>query len=275
DRHQSIIHLLEEKRPRAIVAATSRNPELAGGVYPFPLIEDGDFDIPSVYMTEEEGHRLVERAGEEVSLVIKAERSPARGNNIFARKGAAEGPRVVLCAHIDSKDDTPGAVDNSSGVVVLLLLAELLVEYSGDLGVEIVAFNGEDYYSAPGQVLYLRENADKLSEVVLAINIDVAGYYEGNTAYSLYDCPEEIAASIPKVFSVLEDSVEGERWYQSDHSIFIQHEVPALAITSDRFMELSTYVTHTPQDSPEIVDCAKLASVALALRDLLLELNRH
>jgi len=110
---------------------------------------------------------------------------------------------------------------------------------------------------------------------VLAINIDVAGYYEGNTAYSLYDCPEEIAASIPKVFSVLEDSVEGERWYQSDHSIFIQHEVPALAITSDRFMELSTYVTHTPQDSPEIVDCAKLASVALALRDLLLELNRH
>ncbi|HUW13154.1 MAG TPA: hypothetical protein VM537_25750, partial [Anaerolineae bacterium] len=66
DRHQRIIHLLEKKKPRAIVAATSRNPELAGGVYPFPLLEDGDFDIPSVHMTEEEGHRLAERAGEEV-----------------------------------------------------------------------------------------------------------------------------------------------------------------------------------------------------------------
>jgi len=181
----------------------------------------------------------------------------------------------VLCAHIDSKEDTPGAVDNAAGVVVLLLLAELLKDYSGDLGVEIVAFNGEDYYSAPGQVLYLRDNADRLSEVVLAINIDVAGYHEGNTAYSLYDCPEEIAASIRKVFSAVEDSVEGERWYQSDHSIFIQNGVPALAMTSDRFMELSTCVTHTPQDSPEIVDCTRLAKMALALRDLVLDLNRH
>ena len=275
DRHQRIIHLLEKKKPRAIVAATSRNPELAGGVYPFPLIEDGDFDIPSVYMTEEEGHRLAKHEGREVSLVIKAERLPAQGNNVIARKGSASGPRVVLCAHIDSKEDTPGAVDNASGVVVLLLLAELLVDYSGDLGVEIVAFNGEDYYSAPGQVLYLRDNADRLSEVVLAINIDVAGYHEGNTAYSLYDCPEEIAASIRKVFSAVEDSVEGERWYQSDHSIFIQNGVPALAMTSDRFMELSTCVTHTPQDSPEIVDCTRLAKMALALRDLVLDLNRH
>ena len=53
--HQHIIRLLEAFRPQAIVAATSRNPEMAGAVYPFPLIEDGDFDIPSVYMTEEEG----------------------------------------------------------------------------------------------------------------------------------------------------------------------------------------------------------------------------
>jgi aminopeptidase YwaD len=275
DRHQRIIHLLEERKPRAIVAATSRNPELAGGVYPFPLIEDGDFDIPSVHMTEEEGHRLAAHEGQDVSLVIRAERLHARGNNVIARKGSASGPRVVLCAHIDSKEDTPGALDNASGVVVLLLLAELLEDYSGDLGVEIVAFNGEDYYSAPGQVLYLRENADNLSEMVLAINIDVAGYHEGNTAYSLYDCPENIAASIRKIFSALEDSVEGEQWYQSDHSIFIQQQVPALAITSDRFMELSTHVTHTPQDSPDIVDCARLANVALALRDLVADLNRH
>jgi len=55
DEHQQIIALLEEKKPGAILAATSRNAALAGGVYPFPLIEDGDFNIPSVYLTEEEG----------------------------------------------------------------------------------------------------------------------------------------------------------------------------------------------------------------------------
>ena len=44
--HQRIISLLEEGKPRAIICATGRNASLAGGVYPFPLIEDGDFDIP-------------------------------------------------------------------------------------------------------------------------------------------------------------------------------------------------------------------------------------
>ena len=55
DSHQYIIHLLEERQPAAIISATSRNPELAGGSYPFSLIEDGDFNIPSVYMTDAEG----------------------------------------------------------------------------------------------------------------------------------------------------------------------------------------------------------------------------
>ncbi|MEZ4997668.1 MAG: hypothetical protein R2758_09480 [Bacteroidales bacterium] len=32
-----------------MIGATGRSSALAGGVYPFPLIEDGDFDIPSVY----------------------------------------------------------------------------------------------------------------------------------------------------------------------------------------------------------------------------------
>ncbi len=48
--HQKIISLLESSGARGIISATGRNAALAGGVYPFPLIEDGDFDIPSVYL---------------------------------------------------------------------------------------------------------------------------------------------------------------------------------------------------------------------------------
>jgi aminopeptidase YwaD len=274
DHHKQIVHLLETKGPRAIVAATSRNPELAGGVYPFPLIEDGDFDIPSVYMTEEEGERLADYAGREIRLEIESERIPATGCNVIARKGDPASRRVVVCAHIDAKDDTPGALDNGTGVVVLLLLAELLAGYAGDLGLEIVALNGEDHYSAAGQEQYVRNHRDTFSEIALAINLDLAGYHEGKTAYSLYGCPDEIAAAIRQAFSSQEDTVEGEPWYQSDHSIFIQNQVPAMAITSDRFMELSTHVTHTAKDRPELVDLSKLASIALALRDLLLDLDR-
>jgi aminopeptidase YwaD len=243
-------------------------------MYPFPLIVDGDFDIPSVYMTDQEGERLASYAGRELTLEIEAERIPATGCNVIARKGDPAPGRAVICAHIDAKDGTPGALDNGTGVVILLLLAELMAGYTGDLGLEIVALNGEDHYSAAGEVQYISHNRDRFSEIVLAINLDLAGYREGQTAYSLYGCPDEIATAIRRAFSSREDTVEGEPWYQSDHSIFIQNQVPAMAITSDRLMELSTHVTHTDKDRPELVDLAKLESITRALRDLLLDLDR-
>jgi aminopeptidase YwaD len=276
DHHQRIIHLLETKQPQAIIAATSRDVEMVGSMYPFPLIEDGDFDIPSVYMTEEEGKRLAEYAGQEVALESRAQRIPATGCNVIARKGANPKRRVVLFAHIDARIGSPGAGDNASGVVALLLLAELLaaLRYAGDLGIEIVALNGEDYYANPGEMLYLARNAGRFDEIVLGINLDDVGYRRGRVAYSLYDCPAELAGSIRRVFSAHEGLIEGEPWYQGDHGLFLINQRPALAITSELLAELMAEITHTPKDRPETVDPAKLVTVAIALRDLLLDLDR-
>jgi aminopeptidase YwaD len=275
EEHKRIIGLLEKKAPLAILAATSRNPELAGGMYPFPLIEDGDFDIPSAYMTEEEGNKLTSRVSQEVLLDSRARRIPASGCNVIAQRGGGSGRRVVFLAHIDSKAGTPGALDNAAGVVTLLLLARLLnVDgYAERLGVEIVALNGEDYYASPGEIAYLAANQGRLSEILLGINLDAVGYREGKTAYSLYGCPDETAASVRKAFASRDTMVEGEAWYQSDHMILVQNGVPAVAITSDRFTELSTYITHTEQDRPELVDPGRLVDAALALRELLLDLE--
>jgi aminopeptidase YwaD len=274
DEHKRIIQLLETKEPQAIIAATSRNPELAGAVYPFPLIEDGDFNIPSVYMTEEEGARLAEHASKVISLDIRAMRSPAKGCNVIARKGANPHRRVVLFAHIDAKEGTPGAIDNASGTVVLLLLAELLADYPGNLGIEIVALNGEDYYSSPGQQQYLSINTGRFGEIVLGINLDGVGYYLGNTAYSLYGCPPAIAALIQEAFSAHAGLIEGEPWYQGDHALFLMNQRPALAIVSERVTDILTDIAHTPKDRPEIVEVTKLVNIAFALRDLLLKLDQ-
>ena len=58
---------------------------------------------------------------------------------------------------------------------------------------------------------------------------------------------------------------EGPQWYQGDHSIFVMAGRPAIAITSD-IGEVSREITHTPKDSPEIVDPGKVAQIAMALR---------
>ena len=244
---------------------------MAGGLHPFPMFEDGDFDIPSVYLTEEEGQRLARHIGEDVLLKFESRRIPSRGCNVIARKGVAQSPRAVFCAHIDAKKGTPGALDNAAGVAVLLALAETLRDYSGRLGLEIVALNGEDYYAAPGQLQYASSNAGKLGEVLLGVNVDGAGYREGKTAYSLYGCPDETADAVRRNLSHECGFVEGEPWFQGDHMLFVMCERPTVAITSEKAMGLMASIIHTGKDQPELVDCRKLAFIAQGLASLFLD----
>ncbi|NIP26308.1 MAG: M28 family peptidase, partial [Phycisphaerae bacterium] len=176
DHHKEIYQLLQAKSPLAIVCATGQDLNMVGSQYPFPLFEDGDFDIPSVYMKDIEGERLAAMAGAEILLDIRAERIPATGCNVIARKGRSFPRRVALLAHIDAKMTTPGALDNAAGVIVLLLLAELLAGYTGDLGIEMVAVNGEDYFSSPGERQYMDLTSGTFSDILLGINIDGVGY---------------------------------------------------------------------------------------------------
>jgi aminopeptidase YwaD len=268
DEHKHIVNLLETKKPLAILTATGRNPETAGAVYPFPMIEDGDFDIPSAFMTEEEGARLASHADEMAALVIEAERIPSTGFNLVARKGLSD-RRVVVSAHIDAKDNTPGALDNAASVVVLLLLAEMLQDYGGELGIELVPFNGEDHYSAAGEKAYLKANEGKLNEVLLNINMDALGSHQGKTVYSFYECPDTLKNVIQATLAKQAGLAEGEPWFQSDHMVFVMNGIPALAITSENFVEILTELAHTPKDSPDMVDCEKLAKTARVVRDLL------
>jgi aminopeptidase YwaD len=265
--HQHIISLLEIKQPMAIICATGRNASLAGGVYPFPLIEDGDFNIPSVYMTEEEGQRLIPFLGHRASLKSNSTRVPGKGFNVIARKGRLSKKRLVVTAHIDAKKGTPGAMDNATGVVVLLLLAELLKDHNGPNPVELVALNGEDYFAVPGQMRYIHDYQGRFNEILLDINIDGAGYKEGRSAFSFYGLPGEIEQRLKDIINQFDGLTEGQPWVQSDHSIFIQNGCPAVAISSDWFTDHidSQQITHTPLDSIEIVDPVKLVEISQAL----------
>jgi len=275
EEHQHIYRLLEEKQPAAVITATTRNPDAVGAIYPFPMIEDGDFDIPSAYMTAIEGKKLLTFSGKKVSLKMDAERIPSKSENIVARKGGGNKKKIVLCAHIDTKESTPGALDNASGVSILLLLAELLADYDGELGVEITALNGEEYYNAPGQVEYLDRYNGDFHSILLAINLDDIGYYKDRTAYSFYGVSDSIAQSIRKVYYGKKGFFEGPQWYQSDHGIFIANGIPAMAITEESFAELLAEITHTEKDTPDIVDPLKLIENAEALADIIYMLNQN
>lgn len=269
EHHQHMLRLLEHKQPAAILAATTSDPGVAGGISPFPLIEDGDFNIPNGYMTAQEGNRLAQLAGKRVSIYMQANRNLAKGVNVVATRGKEPEQRVVVCAHIDGKLGTPAAIDNASGVVALLLLAELLQDYDEELTIELLAVNGEDYYAVSGEMLYVEQNQDIFDQIKLMVNIDAAGYIKGPTAYSFYGLQDEVEEKVTEVFSKFPGLSPGEQWYQSDHGIFVQRGVPAVAITSQEFTYLTNEITHTQRDQAEIVEVTKLVEIAQALNTLL------
>jgi len=273
--HGRIIALLENGMPAAIISATGRNPSLAGGVYPFPLIEDGDFDIPSVFTTAEIGRELAALSGREVRLWSSSERIPSTAWNVLARKGSPSGGRIVVTAHIDAKNGTPGAIDNATGVTVLLLLAELLADSTGTPTVELVALNGEDHYSAAGQMDYIQRHMGAPEKILLNINIDGAGYREGETSFSFFDLPEDLESAARSVMASFPGIREGAPWPQGDHSIFVQYGRPAIAVSSTWFLEnMDTQdITHTPKDRLDIVDPSRVVVIAEALADLVRRLS--
>ncbi|NMC28994.1 MAG: M28 family peptidase [Pelolinea sp.] len=271
--HKQLIALLEKKQPAAILTATGRNPELAGGMYPFPLIEDGDFGIPNAYLKDVDGEKLANFTGSQAALTIRSRRIPSCGENVIGLAGDPAGKHIVISAHVDAKNDTPGALDNGSGVAILLLLAEILRDYHGPSLIELVVLNGEDHYSAQGEKEYLRSKNGKFEHILLNINIDAAGYKDGRSAYSFYNCPDSIRQAVHSSLPNDRDFLEGDAWYQSDHSIFLQVGVPAIAITSEKFMYLTSFVTHTAEDTVDMVDIDKVVETSCFIGKILHNLN--
>ena len=263
EHHQKIIKLLEEKNPVAILTRSLNDKDL------IPVFEDGDFDIPSaVISTNDED--LVIKSNLPVYLKINTERKKATGANVIARKSQTCQNKFVVTAHFDTKPGTPGALDNATGVATLLVLSEMLKDTTAVAAdIELVAFNGEDYFSTPGQMAYLDTYGDECNRIKLAINCDGLGLNNSKTGISLMECSEDyidLLESIRQNFSNIEQLLP---WYQGDHMIFTSVGVPSLAITSTGIFGLMDNVIHTENDRPNLINPELIREVCFFVQEVI------
>ncbi|MCD8509327.1 MAG: M28 family peptidase [Bacillus sp. (in: Bacteria)] len=266
DRHKQIIDLLERKKPMAIVAIISNNSQIGKDKPRFPLIEDGDFQIPSVYLTESEGKKILHQPNGNLKLIIDSTRVATKGCNVIGYKKGTSRERLVFSAHIDTKRDTPGALDNATGVTVLLALANLLQDYDSHFCLEFVLFNGEDFYAQSGERLYLEKNAATLQDVVLNVNVDGAGYKKGKNSFCYFNSDGKLLETIKETLYKNENFVKIDEWHQGDHMLFVMNDIPAIAISSENIEEIVTEILHTSNDHLGNIDVDKLTEITLALK---------
>lgn len=268
DEHKHIIDSLEEKKPSAIIAVTGRD-EMCG-LNPFPMFEDGNFSIPSAYINELTANNILAENGT-ANLNIVSNNSSEKSRQIIVTRKAKDraAGKIIICAHMDTKYGTPGAVDNAAGLAVLLKIMENLKNYTNSYDIDIVPFNGEEYYEVKGQLEYLDYIKDDFDTIKLVINIDSPCHKDSKTAVSTYNIGEELSTKLNADMKKNCNVVMGEQWYTGDHSVYAFRGIPCIAVTSSDLFETVIQFMHTQRDTIDQISFDMINQTADFLTELI------
>jgi len=262
ERDQRILQLLEEKQPTALVTVNPGVGRLER------LLQDWDFPIPSATVPAEVGLVLLRNSERRLHLRIDTHQSPGQSYNVVARKAGARPERVVLCAHLDTKLETPGAADDGAGVATLLALAQTLAHRDLATGIEWVAFNGEEL-GGPGDVVYWRRRDSEAGQMLAVINVDGVGHYLSASSITMLGGSPALQSQVSGLLKAYPSVAWVEPWYESNHSAFSWRGVPAIAISSVG----GANVGHLPTDTVEWISPAKLGEVVALVTDIVVGLQ--
>lgn len=198
---------------------------------------------------------------------------------------------VVVGAHYDTAEGTPGANDNGSGTAALVELAARLSKTSHDRTLRLIAFVNEEpphfQTSDMGSNKAAYESRQAGENIIGMLSLETMGYFtdaEDTQAYPsfislLYPSTGNFIAFVgdetsrtlvrtavgafrdsvefPSEGAVLPASLPGVGW--SDHWAYWQAGYPALMVTDTAPFRYAHY--HEPTDTPERVDFERLARV--------------
>lgn len=260
EEHRYLIELFERKQPAAIIAATGKH--ALCGLQPFPLFEDGNFLIPSAYVPEAMFEELQGNGSEGVARVsIQTKNKQQNSYQLVAQKrNKSNHGKIIVCAHMDTKYHTQGALDNAVGVAVLLEAAARLV--NSNYNIDIVPFNGEEYYEASGEVEYLKYISSSQDKVSLVINIDSPCHAGSKIAVSLYNFDDPAREVVDRLMQTQNEVVYGPEWYAGDHAAFAFRGIPCMVLSSSDLFEGGLDDTHTMRDTLDTVDLSQVELAA-------------
>ncbi|MDD5676501.1 MAG: M28 family peptidase [Kiritimatiellae bacterium] len=210
---------------------------------------------------------------------------------------------VVIGAHYDSAEQTPGANDNASGVAALLALARAAAGAHPERTLRFVAFVNEEppffWTWSMGSLVYARQCRTRNERIVAMLCLETLGYYSdepGSQRYPIsllgriYPTTGNFvgfigniksrslvrsvaqsfrrAALCPSVAAFMPAWVTGVSW--SDHWAFWHEGYPAILVTDTALFRYCWY--HTPEDTPEKLNYDRLTLVVEGLKTVVADL---
>ncbi|WP_126456772.1 M28 family peptidase [Sulfuriflexus mobilis] len=208
------------------------------------------------------------------------------------RQGTSQEEQIILLgAHYDSVQGSPGANDNASGVAVLLELSRLFRTLSPAMTIRFVAFTNEEppffFSGRQGSRLYAKAARRRGDDIRLMLALETMGYYSDAPHSQRYPPlfryfyphradfislvsnfgSRRLMHRLARAFRHSTDFplqhiatfavIPGVAW--SDHLSFWIQRYKALMVTDTAFYRYPYY--HSAQDTAEKLDYARLAQV--------------
>lgn len=181
------------------------------------------------------------------------------GANVYALLPATtpSDTYVVVGAHFDSSDGSPGANDDATGCALVLGVAEHLAGLASRSKNVFVVFFDEEERGMRGSRAFAQKLVDEGRSVVAVHTIDQLGWdRDGDRAIELelpYDGAEELYREAARSLGV-DISLHTTREPGSDHSAFRRLGMPAVGLTEEYRNGDTTPHIHRPTDTWETVD---------------------
>lgn len=210
--------------------------------------------VPAVLITQEAGERLLAQLRQgpvRVHLRVETLTEQRPTWNVVGRRAGRDARTIVIGAHLDSVEVSPGANDNASGVAAALEAARLLAGMGLVLSVEIVGFGAEEL-GLFGSAHYARERGNRVAGMV---NMDMVG--RGPLTIGNSSGDNRLVEVGARAAARLGLSVGRFRLGQSDHVSFERAGIPTLFIhTGD------DPAIHTPGETLERLEPQRMADAA-------------
>lgn len=210
---------------------------------------------------------------------------------------------VLIGAHYDSAEQTPGANDNASGVAAMLALARAFAGTQPERTLRFVAFVNEEppffWTRDMGSLVYARQCRARNEKIVAMLSLETMGYYSDEPGSQRYPIPLlgriypttgnfvgfignirsrslvrsavnsfRRAAFCPAVAAFMPAWVTGVSW--SDHWSFWHKGYSAIMVTDTALFRYRWY--HTPEDTPEKLNYDRLTLVVEGLKAVVADL---
>jgi len=226
---------------------------------------------------------------------VSTPNGPRSTSNLIAEWKGAQKPSeiVIIGAHYDSREGTPGADDNASGTASALSLARTFARATPDRTLRFVFFTNEEYFREElmGSLVYAKLCRARNDNIVAMVSLETIGYFSDVAGSQKYPFPINLfypstgnflgfvgnvgsrslvrtaigsfrtLAALPSEGVAAPEFIDGIGW--SDQWSFWRQGYPGIMITDTAPFRNPNY--HRLTDTPDTLDYGRLARVITGL----------